>query len=472
MTTPSTRPGTPPDTLDEQSLKQYVADELERSRDRSIGLTTAVLDEGELLAQHSRLMSPLVWDLAHVGNYEELWLLREAAGIEAMRPELDDIYDAFEHPRATRPTLPLLKPAEAGDYIGLVRRKVLDALDAMRLDPSRELLDSGFVFGMVLQHEHQHDETMLATHQLRRGDPVLPGHRRAAGAVGADHLRRGARPGRPLHDGHVDRPLGAGQRAARARGARARRTPSTPSRSPTPPTARSSRPAATTTSGCGRRPAGGGAASPASAPPRSGSARAAPGCGAGSPASSRCPTTSRCSTSAGSRPTPTPAGPAAGCPPRPSGRRPPPGTPPTRTKSPVPLGRRGADADERANLGQTRYHPARGRLVPRRRLALRRAADDRRRVGVDLLGVHRLPGLPVVPLQGVLRGVLRRRLQGAARWLLGHRPAGLPHHVPQLGPPDPAADLRRLPHGAGRLAPSTPRHGGRCPDVPSPGLPR
>ena len=27
---------------------------------------------------------------------------------------------------------------------------------------------------MVLQHEHQHDETMLATHQLRRGNPVFP----------------------------------------------------------------------------------------------------------------------------------------------------------------------------------------------------------------------------------------------------------------------------------------------------------
>ena len=170
----STLPGTSPDALSEHDLKQYVADELERGRDRSLGLTTGVLDETELLAQHSRLMSPLVWDLAHVGNYEELWLLREAAGIEAMRPELDDIYDAFEHPRATRPTLPLLKPAEAGDYIGLVRRKVLDALDRIRLDPSRALLDRGFVFGMVLQHEHQHDETMLATHQLRRGDPVFP----------------------------------------------------------------------------------------------------------------------------------------------------------------------------------------------------------------------------------------------------------------------------------------------------------
>ena len=168
---------TRPDLLDEDALKQYVADELERSRARSVALTTAVLDETELLAQHSRLMSPLVWDLAHVGNYEELWLLREAAGARAVRPELDDIYDAFEHPRATRPSLPLLKPAEAGDYIGLVRRKVLDSLDRIRLDGGSTrsgLRDTGFVFGMVLQHEHQHDETMLATHQLRRGDPVFP----------------------------------------------------------------------------------------------------------------------------------------------------------------------------------------------------------------------------------------------------------------------------------------------------------
>ncbi|MQA03360.1 MAG: ergothioneine biosynthesis protein EgtB [Streptosporangiales bacterium] len=151
-----------------------VADELERVRQRSLGLTTEVLDDGELVAQHSRLMSPLVWDLAHVGNYEELWLLRAAAGIEPMRPEIDDIYDAFEHPRTERPTLPLLSPREAGDYIGLVRRKVLDSLDTVRLTQESSLLDGGFVYRMVVQHEHQHDETMLATHQLRRGQPALP----------------------------------------------------------------------------------------------------------------------------------------------------------------------------------------------------------------------------------------------------------------------------------------------------------
>ena len=160
--------------VDETAVKSLIAAELDRVRARSHGLTTDVLDEAELTAQHSRLMSPLVWDLAHVGNYEELWLLRSAAGVEPIRPEIVNLYDAFEHPRSERPWLPLLGPREAGAYIGVVRRTVLDSLDRVRLAPDRPLLAAGFVYGMVIQHEHQHDETMLATHQLRRGEPVLP----------------------------------------------------------------------------------------------------------------------------------------------------------------------------------------------------------------------------------------------------------------------------------------------------------
>ncbi len=171
------RPTTAADATAEvgaDDFKELVASELERVRDRSFALTTEVLDDPELVAQHSRLMSPLVWDLAHVGNYEELWLLREAVGVDPMRPEIDTLYDAFEHPRSERPTLPLLSPTEARDYIGLVRRKVLHSLESVRLDQGHPLLDEGFVYRMVIQHEHQHDETMLATHQLRRGTPVLP----------------------------------------------------------------------------------------------------------------------------------------------------------------------------------------------------------------------------------------------------------------------------------------------------------
>ncbi|MFD0855796.1 ergothioneine biosynthesis protein EgtB, partial [Actinomadura adrarensis] len=154
-------------------MKELIADELGAVRDRSLGLTTGALDEDELTAQVSPLMSPLVWDLAHVGNYEELWLLRAAAGIDPMRPEIDTLYDAFEHPRAERPKLPLLPPQEARQYISTVRAKVLDSLNAVRFDTGNPLTRGGFVYGMVVQHEHQHDETMLATHQLRKGAPAL-----------------------------------------------------------------------------------------------------------------------------------------------------------------------------------------------------------------------------------------------------------------------------------------------------------
>jgi len=160
-------------TVDEDDLKELIAAELEAVRRRSLGLTTEALPPGELTAQVSPLMSPLVWDLAHVGNYEELWLLRAAAGAEPMRPEIDHLYNAFEHPRAERPSLPLLPPAEARAYIATVRAKVLDSLAKVPLREDDPLTAGGFVYGMVVQHEHQHDETMLATHQLRKGAPAL-----------------------------------------------------------------------------------------------------------------------------------------------------------------------------------------------------------------------------------------------------------------------------------------------------------
>ncbi|MFH8552927.1 ergothioneine biosynthesis protein EgtB [Streptomyces celluloflavus] len=158
-------------TIDPETLRERAAVALHAARDRTRLLTTCV-EEGDLLAQHSPLMSPLVWDLAHIGNQEEQWLLRTVGGRDALRPDLDSVYDAFAHPRAARPSLPLLGPAEAHGYAGEVRGRVLDILarTPLRGDP---LLDAGFAFGMIAQHEQQHDETMLITHQLHRGPAVL-----------------------------------------------------------------------------------------------------------------------------------------------------------------------------------------------------------------------------------------------------------------------------------------------------------
>ncbi len=165
--------------LDPETLRGIIARALTGARERTCLLTESV-DETDLVRQHSPLMSPLIWDLAHIANQEELWLLREVGGREPMHPEIDTLYDAFEHPRAERPTLPLLPPAEARAYGQEVRGRVLDLLDRAPFTGTR-LLGDGFAFGMIAQHEVQHDETMLITHQIRTGAPVLtapsPGRR-------------------------------------------------------------------------------------------------------------------------------------------------------------------------------------------------------------------------------------------------------------------------------------------------------
>ncbi len=156
----------------DDALRERIATELIASRRRTHGLTTDVLHEPELAAQHSPIMSPLVWDFAHVGNQEEIWLVRDVGGRDPVRQDIDELYDAFQHPRAERPRLPLLDSTEAQRYLGTVREKAFDVLATAPLE-GRRLTERGFAFGMIAQHEQQHCETMLATHQLRAGAPVL-----------------------------------------------------------------------------------------------------------------------------------------------------------------------------------------------------------------------------------------------------------------------------------------------------------
>lgn len=158
MTTPDTDPST--------DLDAAVA-ALESARRSTLALTT--FDDAELTAQHSPLMSPLVWDLAHVGQQEEHWLLQVGSGeyTPVFSPVIASLYDAFEHPRATRTQLPLLDAATSRRALSDVRGRVVDVLERASAD------DALFVAGMVAQHEHQHDETMFATHHLRSGPPLL-----------------------------------------------------------------------------------------------------------------------------------------------------------------------------------------------------------------------------------------------------------------------------------------------------------
>ena len=72
---------------------EQVARGLEAARARTHGLTE--IDEAELTGQHSPLMSPLVWDLAHIGQQEDLWLLRggDAACQGLLSAKVEKLYE-------------------------------------------------------------------------------------------------------------------------------------------------------------------------------------------------------------------------------------------------------------------------------------------------------------------------------------------------------------------------------------------
>jgi iron(II)-dependent oxidoreductase len=148
-------------------LTERVAEELGHARARTLAVLEP-FDDAELCRQVSPLMSPLVWDLAHIAHYEELWLLRSIAGAAPTDPGYDDLYDAFKHPRRERVDLDLLEPDAALAFAADVRARVLDHLSTVDLGPDADdpLLRDAFVYGMVIQHEHQHDETLLATIEL------------------------------------------------------------------------------------------------------------------------------------------------------------------------------------------------------------------------------------------------------------------------------------------------------------------
>ena len=133
---------------------------LQETRERTLALVAWVSDE-DLERVHSRLMSPLVWDLAHIAAFEDLWLGHRFAGLPLLREELADVYDAAETPRAERGSLPFLRTAEAREYLAAVRRRTLEIT---------ERRGTGELHELVIRHEQQHNETMLQTLQLAHLD--------------------------------------------------------------------------------------------------------------------------------------------------------------------------------------------------------------------------------------------------------------------------------------------------------------
>ena len=140
------------------------------------------LTEAQLVAQHSPLMSPIVWDLAHIANYEE-------QGSPGRCPESPASAAACP-PSATTSTTPSAIPVGRAELcrscgaraVWTTWRRCDAALEQRsRRRPATPLSrcsPTATSWSMLAQHEAQHEETVLQAIQLLDGLVYEPHLRR------------------------------------------------------------------------------------------------------------------------------------------------------------------------------------------------------------------------------------------------------------------------------------------------------
>jgi gamma-glutamyl hercynylcysteine S-oxide synthase len=120
---------------------------------------------------------PIIWHMAHIGVFEGYWLLQKLAGQSAPDERYERIFDPISTPREESKNLPSRREMES--YLERVRAEVWRMLDRERFEDEDPLLNNGYIFHLVLQHEYQHQETLAYLFQLldpqkKRRPPQAP----------------------------------------------------------------------------------------------------------------------------------------------------------------------------------------------------------------------------------------------------------------------------------------------------------
>jgi len=153
--------------------RENINETLTKVRQRSLDIVAPVSDPG-LRKQHSPLMSPIVWDLGHIAEFEDLWLVRRLGEVVG-ESALPEAFDATRTPRSQRGELDLPDLAAVLERLEQVRAEALEMLQRVDLAGSENrLLREGFVYELVREHEAQHQETILQTISLMESGSYMP----------------------------------------------------------------------------------------------------------------------------------------------------------------------------------------------------------------------------------------------------------------------------------------------------------
>lgn len=162
------------------------------------GTMTQDLDGERLLGPRLAIVNPPLWEIGHVGWFQERWCLRTARGgatVDSILSGADALYDSSAVAHDRRWDLPLPTLTATRDYLAAVLERVLERI---RREPENAAL--AYYAQLCVFHEDMHAEAFHYTRQtLGYPDPVgaAPGPcpAQADQVLEGGRLERGARPG-------------------------------------------------------------------------------------------------------------------------------------------------------------------------------------------------------------------------------------------------------------------------------------
>lgn len=148
--------------------KAALCQALNAVRERTLALFAQV-PESYLKRRVHDFYSPIGWHFGHVAMTEEFWVCEQALD----KPCCDEarrflFANLPENPKDERVHLP--ERAEIVAYLSETRARVWEALETADLEVKNPLLHNGYAWNFALQHECQHQETILEMLMLIRQD--------------------------------------------------------------------------------------------------------------------------------------------------------------------------------------------------------------------------------------------------------------------------------------------------------------
>jgi iron(II)-dependent oxidoreductase len=127
------------------------------------------LADSQMLGQRGHFLEPPIWEMGHVGWFQEYWLLRHLAGATSLLPGSDGIYDAFH-----------VSYKQRWEHAFPSRRQTLQYITEVLTRSRRRLEDhppsatDAYFYRLAALHEDMHAENLsLVVHTLGYERPRL-----------------------------------------------------------------------------------------------------------------------------------------------------------------------------------------------------------------------------------------------------------------------------------------------------------